>query len=299
MSEQLREFLQERRVAVSRTTPYNPRGNGQCERYNGLIWKTIQLAASTHNISLDNWENLLPVALYAIRSLLCTATNATPHERFLPFQRRSSAGTSLPSWLSQPGTVLLRRHVRHTKYEPLVDEVELIEANPQYALVRHPDGRQATVSLRDLAPAGDPKTTLEKRPDPSDTEIQPGDHRTGIAPDTLPSDDDTASVASPSLLSEELTSETLTTPDETDERSMPQKRVHPETDPDDPYSDSERPHPQRRDFGTRYFSSRTNRRARNEMSPSFNDPMQDHELPRRSQRTHKEPGHLKDFLPYE
>ena len=131
-----------------------------------------------------------------------------------------------------PATVLQRHHVRYTNHDTLVDEVELIEANPQYVLVRHPDVRQATVSLRDLAPAGDvpdPKTTLEKRPDPSDTEIQPGDHRT--APDTLASDD-TASVASPSDLSEESTSEALTTPDDPNERSMPRKCVHPKTDLD-------------------------------------------------------------------
>lgn len=100
MSEQLRQFLQERRIATSRTTPYNPKGNGQCERYNSIIWKTVQLAASNNGCLIDNWEDLLPVALYAIRSLLCTATNATPHERFLSFQRRSSAGTLLLSWLS-------------------------------------------------------------------------------------------------------------------------------------------------------------------------------------------------------
>ena len=77
-----------------------------------------------------------------------------------------------------------------------------------------------------------------KRPGPFDTEIQLRDHRT--APDTLPSDNDTASIASPSDLPEESISESLTTPDP-DERSIPQKRVHPGTDPDDPYSDSERP----------------------------------------------------------
>ena len=40
------------------------------------------------------------------------------------------------------------------KYDPLVDEVELVEANPQYAHVRLPDGRETTVSVRHLAPRG-------------------------------------------------------------------------------------------------------------------------------------------------
>ena len=123
--------------------------------------------------------------------------------------------------------VVLRRHVRYTKHDPLVDEVELIEANLQYALVRHPDGRQATVSLRHLFPAWDvlyQKTIPEKIPDPSDIEIQPGDHRT--APDTLPSDDDTASVAFLSDLSEESIPEALTTPDDPDKLSKWQKRGH-------------------------------------------------------------------------
>ena len=41
----------------------------------------------------------------------------------------------MPSWLMQPGTVIIKRNVRRSKYEPLVDEVELVEANPRYAHV--------------------------------------------------------------------------------------------------------------------------------------------------------------------
>lgn len=92
--------------------------------------------------------------------------------------------------------VLLRCHIRYTKHDE-VDEVELIEANPQYTLVRHPDGRQTTISLRDLAPAGDvpdPKTTLVRRSDLFDTENQLGDHCARITLDTLPQDDDTTSI---------------------------------------------------------------------------------------------------------
>ena len=98
------------------------------------------------------WQLVLPDALHSIRSLLSTATNATPHERMFHFSRRSSTGKSIPSWLFEPGTVLLKRHVRHSKTEPLVDEVELLQANPNYAHVRYSDGRETTVSTRHLAP---------------------------------------------------------------------------------------------------------------------------------------------------
>ena len=91
-------------------------------------------------------------ALHASRSLLCTATNATPHERLFKFNRRSTTGITLPAWLSHPGKVLMKRYPRNNKHEPLVDEVELLEANPQYAHIRKSDGREATVSLKHLAP---------------------------------------------------------------------------------------------------------------------------------------------------
>jgi len=54
-----------------------------------------------------------------------------------------------------PGKVYLKRYVRQSKYDPLVDEVELIDANPNYATVRLQNGNEATVSLRHLAPTGD------------------------------------------------------------------------------------------------------------------------------------------------
>ena len=59
------------------------------------------------------------------------------------------------TWLMTPGTVLMKRHVRnYSKYDPLVEEVELIESNPEYAYVRYPDGKESTVSMRHLAPCG-------------------------------------------------------------------------------------------------------------------------------------------------
>ncbi len=152
MSAELRRYLHGKGIATSRTTPYNPQGNGQCERYNGTIWRTVQLALKSRNLPTSEWEKVLPDALHSIRSLICTSTNATPHERLFNYQRRSTNGQSVPSWLSTPGPVLLKKHVRNSKYDALVDEAELIEANPQYAHVRLGNGRETTVSLRDLAP---------------------------------------------------------------------------------------------------------------------------------------------------
>ena len=101
-----------------------------------------------------------------------------------------------------------------------MDEVELIEANPQYALVRHADGRESDVSLRDLAPVGDipgPWIAPEDRPNPPDTEDPPEDHGTEIAPDT--SSNDTVSIEAPSDTSDGPTRES-----QTDEGLKPEKK---------------------------------------------------------------------------
>ena len=158
MSKEVKSFLQKKGVATSRTTPYNPQGNGQVERLNGTLWKAITLALKSHDLPLSCWEQMLPQALHSIRSLLCTATNATPHERFFSFNRRSESGTTLPSWLTSPGPVLMKNNVRHSKFDPLVEEVTLLECNPNFALIRRSDGKESTVSLRQLAPPGDAAT---------------------------------------------------------------------------------------------------------------------------------------------
>ena len=155
MSHELKSYLTSQGIATSRTTGYNPKGNGQVEKYNGIIWKTIELALKSKEKPIHNWVTVLQPALHSIRSLLCTATNATPHERMFTHIRRSHTGCSLPTWLTTPGPVLMRNHVRTNKYEPLTREVELLEANPDYAYVRLPDGRETSVSLRHLAPRGE------------------------------------------------------------------------------------------------------------------------------------------------
>lgn len=166
MSAPVKNFLLQWGIASSRTTPYNPEGNGLVERYNGIIWKTIMLALKTKHLEVKHWEEVLTDALHSVRSLLCTSINCTPHERFFKHCRRSSSGSSLPTWLARGGPALLKRHVRRSKTDPLVDEVEVLQANPQYAHVRLQDGRETTVSLKHLAPK--PDTVPNSEPDRSE-----------------------------------------------------------------------------------------------------------------------------------
>lgn len=238
MSRELKEFLDSCGVASSRTTPYNPQGNGQAERYVGTIWKTIELALKSLKIDSRSWEQVLPEALNSIRSLLCTSTNTTPHERIFSHVRRSTYGTSTPTWLLTPGPVLLKRQVRHSKYEPLVDEVTLMEANSEYAHVKLPDGRETTVSTRHLAPVGQ-ETTVSL---PGENEIvMPG---------------------------EETISRHSETPVQTHPTSEPSK---------DPL--------------TPRLKERQENGCQMETEESQTQPL------RRSQRTHRFPAHLRDYVP--
>ena len=62
--------------------------------------------------------------------------------------------------MTTPGPVLLKRQVRSSNTDPLVDEVELPQANPHYAYIHYQDGRETTVSVKRLAPKGQPMTPI-------------------------------------------------------------------------------------------------------------------------------------------
>ena len=151
MGKELKAYLLDRGISQSWTTPYNPAGNGQCERTNGTLWKTIQLTLKSKKLRSEQWEYVVSDAMCALRTLLCTATNCTPHERMFNYARRTMTGKALPSWLIEADRVYAKRHVR-TKGDPLGEEVTLLDVNSQYAFVEYPNGRQTTLSIKDLAP---------------------------------------------------------------------------------------------------------------------------------------------------
>ena len=74
-----------------------------------------------------------------------------------------------------------------SKSDPLVDEVEIIYVNPNYAQVRCPNGREMTVSLRNLAPCPQ-KDTADEEPDSPLTSVN--DKETSNQENDLPSEQD-------------------------------------------------------------------------------------------------------------
>ena len=78
VSKEIKEFLNKRGIASTFFSVYNPCGNSQCERLNGVIWNNIKLALCTNGLEIVNWEMVIPEVFHSLRSLLCTATNEVP-----------------------------------------------------------------------------------------------------------------------------------------------------------------------------------------------------------------------------
>ncbi len=161
ISRELVDYLTSLGVPCSNSSAYNPRGNGQVERYNGIIWKGVQLALHSQKLGINHWESVLSSVLHSVRTLLCTATNETPHERFFSFQRRTASGDSLPPWVQINGKALVKKHVRASKYDAWVEECVITHATPSYAQIKTLNGKEQTVSLQDLAPLPNTNTPID------------------------------------------------------------------------------------------------------------------------------------------
>ncbi len=142
----------------------------------------LSIQESTQQILAGCFPRCAP--FLTISSLYCYQWDST--RAFLP-----SFQVSVPYWLTIPGPVNLKCHVRTSKTEPLVDEVELIGVNSHYAHVRYPDGRETTESTRHLAPCGEPTDRLTPsvpiEPDPHTVSTPDSSEMEGIpAPPSTP-----------------------------------------------------------------------------------------------------------------
>ena len=151
LSESFLSFLKEWGIRKTTTTPYNPRGNGQCEKFNDIIWKTVTCFLMERRLQQEDWPLVLPDALSAIRSLKCKSTGSTPHELFLQFRRIFPIPLKQDSILKPGEKALLRQMVR-TKDEPLGEEVKIIEVYPQYAVIQMKNKQSTdTCNIRHLS----------------------------------------------------------------------------------------------------------------------------------------------------
>ena len=137
--------------AVSLNTSQTPSAGYQAATAIPLEKSTLtkQSSEKFKDKSEERWEDVLPESLHAIRSLVCLATNETPHDRMFKFNRRSMTGVSMHAWLLKEGPVYLRKFIRN-KSDPFCERVYLLDANPSY--VRLSNGNETTVSTSDLAP---------------------------------------------------------------------------------------------------------------------------------------------------
>ena len=57
---------------------------------------------------------------------------------------------------------MFRGFVRHTKNDLLVDELHLMYITHSYAHIRYPDGRESTVSIKDLSACPDSPIAVDR-----------------------------------------------------------------------------------------------------------------------------------------
>ena len=69
LSEDVEEYLRVRGIGHSKTTPYHPTGNAQVERYNGVVWKSIQLLLKTYDLPISHWETVISKAQICYKSI--------------------------------------------------------------------------------------------------------------------------------------------------------------------------------------------------------------------------------------
>ncbi len=99
------------------------------------------MALKTRGLPVTRWQDVLP---HSLRSLLCTPSSNLRGD--LPAGAQTQRGSPR---LGLSYSNVMFEQARVTLWSTKSS------ANPQYAHIRHADGRETTVSIRHLAPCGD------------------------------------------------------------------------------------------------------------------------------------------------
>ena len=135
----------------SRTSPYNPTGNSQCERFNGIIWHTLSCILHQNQLDISTWPRFLGKALHCIRSLHCSSTGTMPHACLFDFNR-PLLPVPCHSIIPAGNYAWLRHFIRH-KNDSSGELAKIAAAYPGYAVVAR-DGQSTTdtINWKHLAP---------------------------------------------------------------------------------------------------------------------------------------------------
>ena len=182
-SEELRSFLEKNGVKKTRTTSYNPQGNGQCERYNGVIWKQVRVKLARRHLSERSWADVLPDALADLRFLRNTVTGVSPHKLMFGWERRVafkvqpqlSRVQSADSSDEAICDIEPRKRALWKNGANELIEVEVVrDVNPWLVRVRFRSGREEMVSKRRLAPLPPlPVWVPDLIPEPAPPDVPP------------------------------------------------------------------------------------------------------------------------------
>ena len=131
----------------------------------------MQCLMKDRHLPGSSWPSVLSEALHCIRSLISTATDASPHDLFLRFERNFRP---LPSTvtLHTGDYAWLRRHVRN-KNDSSGDLVKVVAAYSGYAMISRDGTTTDTVNWRHLAPHPGPTEVTQSTLDTTDAAHSP------------------------------------------------------------------------------------------------------------------------------